>query len=262
MAMLEYALTVDVWYELEDLDDPLAVFLYLEGTDPVVCAFGALEPDATSETGILLSEGVNAIPIPYGKSAWLKLLSGAGTVTFSQYGGITSDQSKCAFAYTDTIAVDEVETAANVTVGNDDSVTDQLTYVAFVETVAAGIASAATVDSAVLQLRFSRIVPGQVLRVYGVAESSSQFSTLTDYASLASGLTLTTEFVDVTVNYTGTQTIDITDLLQELANVSGWDATSPIQFWIGCTSSVVTGQNTTVTILTGNQQLSVFASVS
>ena len=262
MAMLEYALTVDVWYQLEDLDDAESVFLYLEGTDPVVCAFGAMEPDATSETGILLSAGVNAIPIPFGKSAWLKLLSGTGTITFSQYGGIASDQSKCAYAYGDGISVDEVETNVDIVVGNDDSVTDQLTYVAFVQTVAGGIAGAATVDSAVLQLRFGRIVPGQVLRIYGVAESSSQFATITDYASLASGLMLTTEFVNVTVNYTGVQTVDITDLLQELVNVSGWDATSPIQLWIGCTSSVVTGQNTTVRILTGNQQCSVFASVS
>lgn len=262
MAMLEYALTVDVWYELEDLDDPLSVFLYLEGTDPVVCAFGAIEPDATSETGILLSEGVNAIPIPVGKSAWLKLLSGTGTVTFSQYGGITSDQSKCAYAYSDAVSVDEVETAVDVVVGNDDSVTEQLTYVGFIETVAADIAGAATVDSAVLQLRFGRIVPGQVLRIKGVAESDSQFSTITDYASLASGLTLTTEFVDVTVDYTGVQTIDITDVLQELVNVSGWDATSPIQFWIACTSSVVTGQDATVSVFTGYRQCAVFAAVS
>ena len=262
MAMLEYALTVDVWYQLTDLDDAESVFLYLEGSDPVVCAFEAAEPAALSETGIQLSEGVNAIPIPYAKSAWVKLLSGTGTITFSQYGGISSNQAKCAFAYTDTISVDEVETAANVTIGNDDSVTDQLTYVAFVETVAANIAAAATIDSAVLHLRFGRIVPGQVFRIYGVAESTSQFATLTNYAALASGLTLTTEFVDITIDYTGFQTVDVTDLLQELTAVSGWGSTSPLQFWIGCTSSVVTGQNTTISLLTGYRQAAVFAAIS
>lgn len=262
MAMLEVAPTVDVWYELEDLDDAESVFLYLEGTDPVVCAFEAMEPDALSETGILLSEGVNAIPIPFGKSAWLKLLSGTGTITYSQYGGITSDQSKCAYAYTDVATIDELETGADVIVGNDDTGVDPLVYVGFIETVAAAIAGAATVDSAVLQLRFGRIVPGQVLRIYGVAESTSQFGTLSNYVSLASDLTLTTEFVDVTVDYTGVQTVDITDLLQELVGVSGWNATSPIQFWVGVTSAVVTAENATVAIFTGYRQCAVFAAVS
>lgn len=262
MAMIEATLTVDVWYELTQLDDLGAVFLYLETTGSVVCAFEAMEPAAVSETGIVLSAGVNALAIPFGKSAWLKLLSGTGTITFSQYGGITADRSNCAYAYTDTISVDELETSADVVVGNDDSASEQLTYVGFIQTVAANIGSGATVDSAVLQLRFGKLVPGQVLRIYGVAESSSQFATLVDYASLASGLTLTTEFVDVTIDHTGAQTVDITDLLQELVDLAGWSAASPLQLWIGCTSAVITAADATVSILTGYRNTAVFAQVS
>jgi len=260
--MIEVTLTAGVWYQIQNLDDPLFCFLQLDSTNTVICAFDVAEPLSVADVGIVLVEGVNSLPIPPNKSAWIKLISGAGSIIFSQYGGITSDQSKCAFAYTDSVAVDEVETAVDVVVGNDDSVSDQLAYVAFIETVPGNIAGAATVDSAVLQIRFGRIVPGQVLRVYGIAESSSQFATLTDYTSLASGLTLTTEFVDITVNYTGVQEVDITDLLQELVGVSGWDTASPIQLWVGCTSSVVTGEDTTVTILTGYRHCAVFAVVS
>jgi hypothetical protein len=149
-----------------------------------------------------------------------------------------------------------------IVAGINDTGVDPISNVGFLQTVAAGIAGAATVDSAVLHVRLSRFIAGQVLRIYGVAEATSQFSTLSVYDDLASGLTLTTEFVDITVGYTGAESVDITDLLQELVNVSGWDATSPIQFWVGETAGPVTGEDYTVTVFTGWKQTAVFAVVS
>jgi hypothetical protein len=150
----------------------------------------------------------------------------------------------------------------DIVAGIDDTGTDPVDHVGFLQTVAANIAGASTVDSAVLHLRLSRFVAGQIIRVYGVAEATSQFSTLSAYADLASGLTLTTEFVDITVGYTGAESVDITDLLQELVNVSGWDTTSPIQFWVGETAGPVTGEDYTLSVFTGWKQSAVFAVVS
>jgi len=249
------------WYELTDLDDQTFVMIQTVGDD-IDVVLDVAEPDVAA-TSFVFAEGFWRIDIPEGKSVWVRCPSGTCDLTYSQFSGIIMDRTKCAYAYTDTVTVDVVVAGnTDVIAGNDDTLADTLSYVGFLQTVAAGISGAATVDSAVLQLQLSRFIPGQVIRVYGVAEATSQFATLSAYADLASGLTLTTEFVDITVGYSGDESIDITDLLQELVNVSGWDATSPIQFWVGETSSVVTGQDHTVSMYTGWKMTAVFAAVS
>ena len=249
------------WYELTELDDQTFVMIQAAGDD-IDVVLDVVEPDVVA-TSFVFAEGFWRIDIPDGKSVWVRCPSGTCDLTYSKFGGIIMDRTKCAYAYTDAISVDVVVAGnVDVIVGTDDSGAELLTYVAFLQTVAAGIAGAATVDSAVLHLRLSKFTAGQVLRVYGVAESTSQFATLSAYADLASGLTLTTEFVDITIGYTGFESVDIKDLLQELANVSGWDATSPIQFWVGETAGPVTGEDYTLSIYTEWKLTAVFASVS
>jgi len=218
-------------------------------------------PDVAA-TAFTISEGISRIDIPDGKSMWIRCPTGTADVTYSQFDGIIFDKTKCAFAYTDSVSVDVLVDNADITIGIDDSVADTITYVGFLHTVAAGIAGASTVDSAVLHLRLSTFIPGQLIRIYGVAESSSQFGTLTDYASLASGLTLTTEFVDITVGYSGEESVDIVDLLQELVSVSGWDATSPIQLWVAENTGTVTGEDYRLTIFNGWTKTAIFAVTS
>jgi hypothetical protein len=86
--MVTDALTVDVWYEVTDLDDDSFVFLQTDSADPCVCAFGVAEPAAVSEVGILLIEGFNPIHIPPGKVVWLvaKSFIPAGTEILLDYG--------------------------------------------------------------------------------------------------------------------------------------------------------------------------------
>jgi hypothetical protein len=260
MPMVEITLTVDVWYEVENLDDPTYCFLQLDSTDTVICAFDASEPPATADVGIVLTEGVNALPIPVNKSAWIKLLSGAGSIIYSQFGGILFNPAKAKHAWT-SISDTDVEQTAIVQVGFDDSGAEEYTYVSFLETVAAGIASAATIASARLLLQLSKQYSGKQFRVYGVAEPDSVFADIIDYASLASGLTLTTEFADVTIGFSGSESLDITDIVQELVAVSGWDATSPIQLWVGPVDSATAGVDATSSINSGIQRSVIFVTV-
>jgi hypothetical protein len=259
MALHTETLTT-AWYELTDLDDELFVMAITVG-DNVDVAIDVAEP-VSGATSFSIAEGITRLDIPQGKSLWMRCPSGTCDLTYSKYSGIIMDRTKCAYAYTDGISVDVVEAGnTDIKMGVDDTPADALTYVGFLQTVAAGIAGGATIDVATLRVQLFNFRPGQVLRIYGVAESTSQFATLTDYADLASGLTLTTEFVDITIGHSGSQSVDITDLLQELVNVSGWSGTSPIQFWVGETTGAVTGQDYTLWIYTGWKLTAVFATV-
>lgn len=248
------------WYELTDLDDQTFVMAQTVGDD-IDVVLDVAEP-ASDATAFTVAEGFWRFDIPEGKSVWARCPSGTCDITYSKFSGIIMDRTKCAFAYTDVISVDVVVAGnTDVVAGNDDTGAETILNVGFLHTGAAGISGASTIDSAVLQLRFSKFRPGQVLRVYGVADDASQFSTLMNYADLASGLTLTTEFVDITVGYTGSESADITDLLQELVNVSGWSGSSPIQLWLGETTGTVTGEDNTISIYTGFKKTAVFAHV-
>lgn len=248
------------WYELTDLDDQSFVMVVSVGDDCDV-VLDVATPDAAA-TSFTVVEGIWRFDIPDGKSVWMRCPTGTADITYSKFSGIIMDRTKCAYAYTDAISIDVVVAGnTDVIVGVDDTGADPITNVGFLQTVAAGIAGAATVDSATVHLRFSKFTPGQVVRLYGVAENSSQFATLTAYADLASGLTLTTEFVDITLGYTGEESADLTDLLQELVNVSGWSGTSPIQFWVGETTGTVAGVDYTLAVFTGWKLTAVFATV-
>ena len=249
------------WYQLTDLDDDMFVMAITVG-DSVDVVIDVAEP-VSGATSFSISEGITRLDIPEGKSLFMRCPSGTCDLTYSKFGGIIMDRTKCAYAFSDGVSTDEVVAGnTDVVAGDDDTGSDNLTHVGFLHTVAANIAGAATVSVATLRLMLARFIPGQVLRIYGVAESTSQFSTLSAYADLASGLTLTTEFVDITIGYTGEESADITDLMQELVNVSGWDVTSPIQLWVGETTGIVTGENNTLSVFTGWQKTAVFASVS
>lgn len=249
------------WYEVTDLDDESFVMAVTVGDDCDV-VLDIAEPDVAA-TSFTISEGINRLDIPEGKSLWIRCPSGTCDLTYSKYSGIIFDRAKCAYAYADFVSVDVVEAGnTDVKVGNDDSVTETLSHVGFLQTVAAEIAGASSVDVATLRLQLARFIPGQVIRIYGVAEATSQFAALSAYADLASGLALTAEFVDITIGHTGSESVDITDLLQELVNVSGWNEASPIQLWVGETTGVVSGKDFTLSIYTGWKLTAVFATVS
>jgi hypothetical protein len=249
------------WYELTDLDDTLFVMAIIEGDD-VDVVIDVAEP-ASGATAFTISEGITRLDIPDGKSLWMRCPTGTADLTYSQYDGLIMDRTKCAYAWLNVTTSAEAVIAGNtdLIVGDDNSGDDPINHVGFLQTVASGIAGAATIASAVLQLRLFQYRPGQVLRIYGVAETTSQFSTLVTYADLQdpAEIALTTEFVDITIGYNGFQAVDITDLIQELVDLSGWTTTSPIQFQVTETTGFTSAEDYTVRIYTGFKLTAVFA---
>lgn len=232
MSMVTVSLTPGTWYEFVNLDEPTAVQFYLDSTDEVLAALESGTPSSTS-AGFFCSTGMNQFFIPPGKSCWVKLTSGTADVIYSQYNGINIDGVLCAFARTDTVSIDEVVSNAFPIVGFDDSPVDQITYLGLIHTEAAGIASTATIDSATMTLMFGRSKIGRTISIYGIEQASSITSGLTDYASLASGYTLTTAFEDVTIDGTGYAVANLTAILQELIDdTASWSTSSPVQLWI------------------------------
>jgi hypothetical protein len=231
MAMHTETLTAGTWYELSDLDEENFVFLHVDSSDTVILAFDAISPSSSSDVGGILIAGWNSIPIPIGKYAWVKLLSGSADVTYSKFGGISIDVSKCAFVGTDTI--DEiVSTGTPPICGFDSTPVNDYTYIGLLHTEASGLSAAATIDDAVLSLTFAKSLPGREFVIYGIAETASVTSGITDYASLASGQTLTTASVLFEVDYSGRVSVDIAAIVQELVDLAGWTTSSPIQLWV------------------------------
>jgi hypothetical protein len=260
MALHTQTLTT-AWYELTDLDDTLFVMAVTTGSN-VSVAIDVAEP-ASGATAFTISAGITRLDIPDGKKLWMRCPSGSADLTYSKYDGLVMDRAKCAYAWQNVTTSAEAVIAGNtdLIVGDDNSGTDPINHVGFLHTVASGIAGAATIVSAVLQLSLFQFRPGQVLRVYGVKEATSQFATLLTYADLQdpAEIALTTEFVDITIGYNGFEAVDIKDLLQELVNVSGWTTTSPIQFQVTETTGFSSAQDYTVRIYTGFRLTAVFA---
>ncbi len=238
MPMVTQSLTAGTWYEFVDLDDSSLIQFYLDSTDVVIAAFESSTPDASSP-GFLCTTGMNSFQIPVGKSCWVKLDSGTADVTYSQFGGILIHLQKCALAKSDTVTIDEVVTNVYPQAGFDDTPANQINYVGLLHTVAAGIASTATIDAASMLLQFAQFKSGRTIRVYGIESSTSITSGLTDYDSLAVDPTLTTAYVDVTLDSSGEATVDVAAILQELLDdVAGWSTSSPVQFRISDIDSV------------------------
>ena len=259
MSMVTQSLTVGTWYQFTSLDDPSVVQFYLNSSDVVIAALEASTPDSSSP-GFLCVGGMNQFLIPLGKSCWVKLASGTADVIYSQFDGILIDAVKCAFARTDAISIDEVLSNVFPIAGYDDSATDTIEHVGLLHTEAANVASAATIAAATITLQFSSFRTGRMLRIYGIEEAASITLGLTDYASLASGQTLTTAFEDVTIDSSGFATVDLTAILQELVDdTPSWTTSSPVQLWIGDNgSSPSSGLNETATIITSGRGSALF----
>lgn len=263
MSMITQSLTVGTWYEFVDLDDATQVLFWLDSSDEVIFAFESGTPSSTSP-GAICMPGVNAFPIPLGKTAWVKLTSGTASVTYSQFGGVLIDQQKCAYAVSDTVTVDEIVSNTFPVAGFDDTPTNPLTYVGLLHTAAAGIANTATIDAASITLQFSAFRIGRTLRIYGIEEPASITSGLTNYDSLVVDPPLTTAFEDVTIDSSGFALVDLTAVLQEiLDDTVSWTTSSPVQLRIADIGSVPSsGIDETATIFTVGRSSALFVRAS
>jgi len=235
------------WYEFTDLDDDTFVMAVLAGDDCEVIT-AAEEPDANA-TAWTISAGINRLDISEGNSLWIRCPSGTCDLTYSQFGGIVFDTTKSKHAWSDGVSVSGAAPSALVVVGFDDTGAEEYKWLGFLETIAAGLASAATIDSARVLLKLELSSAGKVFRIYGITDPDSVSHMITDFATLESGFALSTEYAEFTIGQTGFASVDITDVVQELVNVAGWDTDSPIQLWIGPADTATADANTTISVI-------------
>jgi hypothetical protein len=262
MGMHEETLT-SAWYEITDLDDPLQVLVAIVGDD-CQFAFEVAEPTSTA-TSAAIAEGITYIDIPFGKSMWIKCPSGSATVTYSQYGGLLFDSTKSLYGFTDFGAMDYgIEVSPLVESGSDDLTTrtgdNPYSFIGFLQSLPAGIAAAATIDFARLQLQLTQRVAGEVLRVYGIESATGV--TIGDYMDLASGLTLTSAYTEFTVGSDDLIGFSIDSILTELVGVLGWTTASPIQLWIAAPGTATPGVDARIQIASASRNTALFIGAS
>ncbi len=251
MPMHTETLSVGDWYELVDLDDETFVQLWIDGSDPVHVALEVDLP-VSAATGAPLVEGSNLITIPEGKRCFVQLQSGTGDVIYSQFDGLEMDLTRVGFARYGDGGLDELWTEdTTVFVGFDDlndyGGANPYLFQAFMETPAADLAASAGIQAAILSLYPLSNPLGRTLRVYGVAETTSQFSGLIDWSSMVA-LSKTTAFVDVVVDASPVLHVDVKTIIEELVDLGGWSESCPVQFVLQDPGSEDTGEDTRLLI--------------
>ena len=261
MPMVEVSLTTDVWHEITDLDNPEFCFLQLDASDTVICAFDENEPPELADVAEILQNGANAIQIPSGRSAWLKLISGTASIVYSQFGGVLFDPAKCKTVASDG-TTSEVTDGGSVVVGYPAETGTYPPTLAFLETEAAGLNSSDTVNSAILNLSLSKTYPGGTFRIHGIESATSQSAAIVDYADLNTDLPRTSAYADFTAAYKGPVIVDVAAIVQELLSASGWDTESPIQFVILPVMMTANGTDQQITINADVRESVIFITAS
>lgn len=237
MAMLTQSLTVGVWYQFTKLDYPYEMVVFEVTTaSPCIIAVDTVTPGSGS-VGYNASQGMNAVQLAGGKNCYIKLVSGAASVTYSQFDGLSCDPAKCGYARSDGAAINEWVPSADMIAGFADSPTPDQTYAAYFTTLAAGLASGATITTAYLTLTLAGFLFGRSFTVKAYKYNVDKSTTFTNYTTMHTTLTYTTATASFTVDSTGKAVIDVKAIIQELVAIGGWTTSSPIQFNIADSGS-------------------------
>lgn len=94
MPMVDETLVVGDWLELTFMDDARNAIFSFAGTGSAIVAVGDAEPSGSSP-GYPVQVGINIVPVPEGKTAWIKLLDSTGEVVWSQGPG------ECLYGWTE-----------------------------------------------------------------------------------------------------------------------------------------------------------------
>ena len=253
MAFPTHTLTSD-WWSPTDWIDPDSPFLSISGSGSVEYIWSAAVPAAAS-TGVAIAAGVYQLGSPMtSQLLYLRVTSGSASVQYAQDVGARVDIDACGSAYYGDAGADTGFDGplSQLQLGHDDATVragdNPYEEIAYVSTVATGLASGDTVSSAYLVLPWVCRRADRTVRIYGLKYSSSQFSGLTDWSDLT-GKTKTTAYKDVTTNGDGYLRADVKSIIEELQGVSGWATTSPAQFYLEDTGSAITGVDARLQLL-------------
>lgn len=235
-------LTTD-WWTAPDWINPDRPAFTLEG-DPCEYTFAAAEP-STAAVGAPITEGLYELTAPLtGMLLYLRCPSGTADVYWAERDGLALDTAKIGHAYSGDAGADEdFEATAEPAVGFDDATArsgaNPYEFRGYLTTGAGGITAATGLQAVLLVLRLAQWRPGRTLRVYGLEYVTDQSGNITDWDTL-DNRTKTTEFAEVTLSTNPVVSLDITDIIAELQQVSGWSGTAPLQFFVEDTGAAVT----------------------
>jgi hypothetical protein len=255
MALPTHTLTSD-WWTATDWIDPDAPFVVISGAGDVEFIWSQAVP-AAAAAGVSLVAGVYRLTAPLpGQQLYLRVTSGSASVAYAQDVGARMDTDACGMAWYGDAGADTGFSGPleQLQVGHDDLTTrsgdNPYEEIAYLSTVAAGLASGDTVANAWLVIPWICTRADRTLRFYGLEYASSEFADLADWSDLT-GLTKTAAYAEVTTNGDGYLRIDVTDIIEELQGVSGWATTSPVQLYVEDTGSAVTGTDARTMLLLG-----------
>lgn len=244
MAFPTQSLT-STWWTATDWIDPDNPFFSITGTGSVEYLWSAAVP-AAAATGVLIAAGVYQLGSPMiSQRLYLRCTSGTASVQYAQDVGARLDIDACGSAYYGDGGSDTgfAGPLLQLQIGHDDATVrsgaNPYEEIAYLSTVAAGLASGDSVANAWLVIPWICRRADRTLRFYGLEYSSSQFSGLTDWSDLT-GKTKTAAYSEVTTSGEGYLRVDVTSIITELQGVSGWATTSPVQLYVEDTGSAIT----------------------
>jgi|GEM_PF-3150597 len=242
------ALTAD-WWSPDDLADPDRPYFEILGAGEVEYVWTLATPVAAT-AGAAIPEGLYNLIAPIdGQRIFFRTTSGSADVIYAASVGAPLDVDACGFAWSGDAGADEgwEGPAVQFGVGFDDETVragaNPYEQAAYLSTVAAGLAAEDSVDNAWLTIPWVCRQAGRTLRIYGLEYNASQFAEIEDWDELE-GLTRTAAYVDVTTSGEPYLRVEVTSIIIELQDVTGWDTTSPIQLYVEDTGSELTGENT------------------
>jgi len=241
--MIEHTIDSGWWSPTDWSSEDLFSFT-VDGTGAVELHWAVAEPAAAAAGSPIEAGQYQLVPPLAGLKLWLRVVSGAATIYYASKDGPQFLTTIGGHAYSGNAGGDEGwQQTALPSIGHDDATVraqaNPYEYRAYITTDDANLSSTEDLQSAMLVLKLVQWIPGRTLRVYGMKYSTDQSGNITDWDSL-DGRTRTTAYADATISTGPFMTFDVQAIIEELQAVSGWGTTSPIQFYLKDTGSVVT----------------------
>lgn len=242
-----YALDSD-WWTASSWADPETPAFTIQGSGVVEYLWSSAIPLASSQ-GLPLAAGAYKFStIMPGQLLWFRVVTGSADIYYLQDVGVQFDLLSCGVAWLGDGGADTgfIGPQQSVTVGFNDNIQPPTTgpyeHAAFLCTNPANINASDSIDNSWLTVPLLAMRPGRVLRFYGLEYSSSQYSSITDLASLQA-LTKTVSYADFETGPESIIRVDVTSIVVELQFVSGWSSSSPLQFYVEDVGAEETGLN-------------------
>ena len=263
--MASGSLTSD-WFTPTSYLDPSLPLVSITGTGSVEFLWSVGAP-AGAAAGLPIVAGVYQLGAPSElHRLYFRVVSGTATLYYQSQTAALMNTTKTGYAYSGGSGSDEdFIQSAGVVVGFDDlttrSAANPYELAGYLTTSAIGLLSTDGVFSAWLTLSTPVVTAGRTMRVYGIKYATDQSGNITDWDTLQAR-TKTTAYAEFTTRAEGSVAIEITDIVEELQAVSGWDDESPIQLYIEDTGSFLNDANATMLIDANSEDSSIIITLT